>query len=140
MNINPSTQEAKGSARSIKAFNLYESGNKVRTLFKHFGGHQMAAGMTLPVENIESLKQSLNEEAEKLQETTEFMDELAVEEESKIKDISVDAIKEIELLKPFGTDNPKPVFLFSEVTPLDARAIGADRAHLKLILAHDFST
>ncbi|MFC6465523.1 single-stranded-DNA-specific exonuclease RecJ [Marinilactibacillus sp. GCM10026970] len=132
LNINPSTQEAKGSARSIKAFNLYESGNKVRALFKHFGGHQMAAGMTLPVDNIQALKQSLNEEAEKLQETTEFMDELAVEEESKIKDISVDTIKEIELLKPFGTDNPKPVFLFSEVTPLDARAIGADRTHLKL--------
>ncbi|WP_208559687.1 single-stranded-DNA-specific exonuclease RecJ [Marinilactibacillus kalidii] len=132
LNINPSTQEAKGSARSIKAFNLYESCNHNRDLFKHFGGHHMAAGMTLPVENIMPLKEALNETADQVQQSTDFVDELMIEEEVTVEQVDLKAIKEIELLKPFGTNNPKPVFLFSEVTPIEARAIGADRTHLKL--------
>lgn len=132
LNIDSETGEAKGSGRSIKAFNLFEHCNDVRGLFKHFGGHHMAAGMTLPVENISVLHEALNEAAKTIQETTDFFEEIEIEEECEIADISLEAIKEIDFLKPFGTDNPRPAFLFENVHPVESRAIGVDHAHLKL--------
>lgn len=139
LNIDAQSGEAKGSGRSIQAFNLFEHCNNVRELFEHFGGHHMAAGMTLPVGNIPTLHQALNDAAEKIQETVEFADEVEIEEECTIPEISLNSIKEIESLKPFGTDNPKPIFLFNNVKPTDSRAIGVDHAHLKLKVKQDQS-
>lgn len=137
LNLNPELGEAKGSGRSIQAFNLFEEGNAVRNLFKHFGGHHMAAGMTLPIENIQPLKTALEQAAEKIQQSSDFTDEIEVDEKVALQDISLKAINEIEQLKPFGTENPKPLFMFEKVYPKQSRAIGADRAHLKLNIAQD---
>ncbi|GEL67298.1 single-stranded-DNA-specific exonuclease RecJ [Marinilactibacillus psychrotolerans] len=139
LNIDSETGEAKGSGRSIKAFNLFKHCNDVRGLFRHFGGHHMAAGMTLPIENISVLHEALNEAAKAIQETTDFFEEIEIEEECAIADISLEAIKEIDSLKPFGTENPRPAFLFSNVHPVESRAIGVDHAHLKLKVSQEDS-
>lgn len=132
LNLNPETGEAKGSGRSIQAFNLYEECNEVRDLFTHFGGHHMAAGMTLPMENLHALQQHLNEKALKIQETVDFADELEVDVNCQISEVSLEALSEIDQLKPFGTGNPKPAFQLQNVQALEARKIGADKTHLKM--------
>jgi single-stranded-DNA-specific exonuclease len=132
LNINSETNEAKGSGRSIEAFNLYEECNEVRELFTHFGGHHMAAGMTLPVDHIDELKKHLNRKASIIQETTEFTDELTLDLSCELNEISVEALTEIDQLRPFGTDNPSPAFHLPNVQALDARRIGVDKNHLKM--------
>lgn len=131
LNINPETGEAKGSGRSIQAFNLYESCNEMRELFVQFGGHHMAAGMTLSIENIDRLRENLNEKAASMQETVVFTDEIEVDIACSITDITLKSLTEINQLKPFGTGNLKPIFQLKDVNVLEAKRIGADKSHLK---------
>lgn len=132
LNIDPETGEAKGSGRSIQAFNLFEAGSEMRELFIHFGGHHMAAGMTLHTDNIETLREMLNKKAELIQHEMDFADQIDIDVECAISDITLEALAEIDQLRPFGTGNPKPTFQIKDVQALESRRIGADKSHLKL--------
>ncbi|QIL46467.1 single-stranded-DNA-specific exonuclease RecJ [Vagococcus coleopterorum] len=135
LGIDPETGIAKGSGRSIEQINLYEALNSAAELFTAFGGHQMAAGMSLPSENLEKLQVQLNKFVEELQIDFSEGPTLSVDSEIDIADITIKQIQELRKLAPFGTDNPAPNFLITDVQPVQVKQIGADKNHLKFQVA-----
>lgn len=131
LTINDEAGTAKGSGRSVSAFNLFDSLNEVRELFIHFGGHHMAAGMTLPIENLEKIKGHLQNYI--IQNSIDLSQgqELVIDEQLLINDATLSFIQQLSILSPFGTDNPVPNFAFKEVSIEQVRQIGTDNAHLK---------
>lgn len=106
--ITKSEQMAKGSARSIEGYNIFEELYKCRDLFHKFGGHPMAAGLSLEYENIGLLRNRLNESCKLSDE--DFIDVIKIECQIKIGDISFDLANELNGLSPFGKGNPAPIF------------------------------
>ena len=136
LKLNKETNELKGSARSIPAFDLFAHCMEVRHLFHKFGGHAQAAGMTIPVENIDELQHSLDRMIRESLTEDDFKQELVICGELKVSDINETMIGEINRLAPYGIGNPKPIFKITEV-PIDKRQIGSKMNHLKLQFQHD---
>ncbi|MCY7860322.1 single-stranded-DNA-specific exonuclease RecJ [Bacillus haynesii] len=126
---------AKGSARSIKGFDLFQNLSECRDILPHFGGHPMAAGMTLNLEDVSALRERINRQAEAVLTEEDFIPVQDVDLCCRLEDITIDSIAEMNMLAPFGTGNPKPFVLVSDVKIDDARKIGANKNHLKLVLA-----
>lgn len=131
LSIKDETGEVKGSARSIPAFNLFESCMKVKTLFTRFGGHSQAAGMTLPIENVEELQYELNKIIKHELNADDFKPSINVNKTLFIDEINEDLINQIGRLAPFGMSNPKPIFHIQDI-PTETRQIGNLKNHLKL--------
>jgi len=125
------TEELKGSARSIPAYDLFKNGMKIRHLFTKFGGHAQAAGMAFPFENLEEMKEQLNESIAKELTEEDFKPFIKVSASIEIGDITEDLIRQIALFAPFGMDNEEPIFHFAG-RPSQLRQIGQDKSHLKL--------
>ncbi|WP_087971779.1 single-stranded-DNA-specific exonuclease RecJ [Oceanobacillus rekensis] len=136
MAIKPETGVVKGSARSIPAFDLFQSCMKIKELFTNFGGHSQAAGMTLPIENLELVQGKLNEMIHEELSEDDFKQEITISAELPLEDINQNLVSEIEKLAPFGMKNPKPIILVKEI-PSDARKIGTAKDHLKLQFKKD---
>ncbi|MFT0799943.1 single-stranded-DNA-specific exonuclease RecJ [Bacillus swezeyi] len=126
---------AKGSARSIKGFDLFQNLSECRDILPHFGGHPMAAGMTLSQDDVSSLRERINRQAEAVLTAEDFIPVQEVDLCCRLEEITVDSIAEMNMLAPFGTGNPKPFVLVSDVKIDEARRIGANKNHLKLLLA-----
>lgn len=122
---------AKGSARSIPAFHLFDNCMEVKDLFTSFGGHSQAAGMTLPVENISALKQALNQRIDEKLTEKDFKQTIEVNRSLTLSEINESLIHEIEQLAPFGIGNPKPIFHVKHV-PERIRQLGQMKNHLKI--------
>lgn len=126
---------AKGSGRSIAGFDLFKELSKNADLLPHFGGHEMAAGMSLSVEDVVELRNRLNEQG-KLQLTDEMLTpRLQIDVPLEIDEIDVDVLEGLELLRPFGMTFEKPVFLIENLSASSVRKIGAAKNHLKLDLS-----
>lgn len=135
LTINEETGLAKGSGRSIASYHLYESINEVRGLTTHFGGHHMAVGLTLPVENLEMLQEQLDGFWERQNLDASTGGDVLIDESIQLEQVTIEAIDEMAKLAPFGTDNPKPTFLIEHVEGEDIRKIGGNNAHLKMKLS-----
>jgi single-stranded-DNA-specific exonuclease len=134
LSINEEETAAKGSGRSVSALNLYDALSEIREVFTHFGGHHMAAGMTLPVENLSKVKEQLVHYIEKNQLDLTRGQELLIDEKLDVEQATIPFIQQLKILAPFGTDNPVPNFLFEQATAQQIRQIGADKNHLKFEL------
>ncbi|HZH60119.1 MAG TPA: single-stranded-DNA-specific exonuclease RecJ [Metabacillus sp.] len=128
---------AKGSARSIVGFDLFENLSTCRDILPHFGGHPMAAGMTLQLEDVDELRDRLVEKAKDILTEEDFVPVTKVDVSCKLEDISVESIEEMQLLSPFGMNNPKPIIHLENVTLANVRKIGADQNHIKLVFAQE---
>ncbi|QFT90007.1 Single-stranded-DNA-specific exonuclease RecJ [Bacillus sp. THAF10] len=131
---------AKGSARSIAGFDLFENLSLCRDILPHFGGHPMAAGMTLKMEHVDELRQRMNQRANELLTAEDFMPLTEVDIACSLEEVSLKTIEQLDLLAPFGVANPKPKVLLTEVTPQQIRQIGNKSNHLKLVLEQDGSS
>lgn len=122
---------AKGSARSLEAINIFEALSGNRDLFKAFGGHAGAAGMTLPVDNLEALSDLLCQFVIErgLDETAK--NTLTIDERLSLEDLSLDTLKSLDKLAPYGMDHPKPTFYVKDIKVSQARTMGQDQSHLK---------
>lgn len=129
--INSENGTAKGSARSIPAFDLFNNCMQVRDYFTHFGGHSQAAGMTLPLANIAPLQRALNEKIHAQLSEADFKQEIIISKTLSIQEINEELVNEINQLAPFGMANPKPTFHMKQV-PTSIRQIGAMHNHLKI--------
>ncbi len=112
----------KGSGRSIESYDMFEELSKVKHLFTKFGGHKMAAGLSLPRENLEELIRSLNENCTLTDE--DFIPVLHLDMQLPFRALSMDLVREFERLEPFGNGNTKPVFAQREVSLLSGRILG----------------
>lgn len=99
----------KGSARSIEAFDMFEELTKAKDLLSKFGGHKLAAGFSLPTENLEPLRQALNQNHTMSPE--DLQPKVAIDLQLPIEYISHSLVEELRILEPFGKANSKPVFV-----------------------------
>lgn len=120
----------KGSGRSIDGYHMYEELNKCKELLTKFGGHRLAAGLSLPKENVGKFREMLNKNCTLTEE--EMKEKVTIDMEMPFGCVTEGLVKELELLEPFGKGNTKPVFAARAVTLLGARILGKNRNVLKL--------
>lgn len=125
---------AKGSARSIEGFDLFDNLSKCRDLLPHFGGHTMAAGMSLAISDVDELRNRLNGLAEEVLTEEHLLPITEIDTTCSLSDVTLSSIEEMQLLAPFGVDNPKPCIRIEDVALESIRQIGTDGSHLKLLL------
>ncbi|HHV95761.1 MAG TPA: single-stranded-DNA-specific exonuclease RecJ, partial [Clostridiaceae bacterium] len=123
---------AKGSGRSIEKYNMFEELSKLKYLMEKFGGHQMAAGLTIKKENINELRKKLNENSPLTE--SDLIPKLTIDSHVPISDVSIDLINDIEALEPFGKGNPSPIFGDKKINVDRFYIVGSNKNTLKLIL------
>ncbi|PLR81895.1 single-stranded-DNA-specific exonuclease RecJ [Bacillus sp. V33-4] len=127
--------EAKGSARSIPGFDLYKNLSLCKDILPHFGGHPMAAGMTLQLENVDELRSRLNDLAKEKLTKEDLIPAVNLDAKIDLSEIHLSSVKELQMLAPYGTDNPKPKVLVENAAISSMRKIGSNQDHLKMTLA-----
>lgn len=115
----------KGSGRSIEAFHMYDEMTKCKELFTKYGGHKLAAGLSLPEENVDVFRRMLNENC-KLTED-DFEEKVLIDVPMPMDYVSFDFIEQLDRLEPFGNGNPKPQFAQKNVHFISGRVLGANR-------------
>ena len=127
--------EGKGSGRSIPGFDLHEALMKCEKHLEKFGGHSMAVGVTLKESEFESFKNELEEYA-KENEIDKIQPVIKIDSELSLKDVSIDSVKSLSMLEPYGEANKMPLFLFKNLKINSIRALSEGK-HLKLTLKED---
>lgn len=128
-------QEAKGSARSIESYNMFEKLSECKDLFTRFGGHPMAAGLSLPEENIPEFRRRINEHCNLSEE--DLTETVWIDVPMPLEYINEKLILELGGLEPFGKANPKPVFADKNISIQNIRAIGKDKQYTRMTITKD---
>lgn len=127
---------SKGSARSFGDFNITRAIEACKSLIKSGGGHSLAAGVTLPTENIEAFRKAINELYLKLNLTNQESALLPrVDAIADLSEINEELAAQIEQLEPFGYGNSRPVIQTNELTVCKVFRMGNNQQHLKLQLS-----
>lgn len=116
---------AKGSGRSTENYDMFAELSACKDLFTKFGGHKMAAGLSLPVENIGQLRDRLN--ANCMLTEADFEEVKHIDMELPLPYASMQLVKEFSLLEPFGNGNSKPVFAARGIRVLSGRIMGKNK-------------
>jgi len=118
---------AKGSARSIPGFNIYEALEETKDLLLQFGGHEAAAGLALEVEKIPEFRRRLNEVLKTRLKSEEIIPEISIDAKIHLTEISPKFLRILEQFAPFGPSNMRPVFLAENVrVAAPPRIVGKD--------------
>ena len=125
----------KGSGRSIEGYHMFEEMTKVGELFTKFGGHPMAAGLSMKKENVEELRRRLNENCVLTEE--DLVPRKYYDAVLPIQYVGEPLIRELEILEPFGKGNEKPFFAAGNLIVRSARILGKNGNVLKVILEDD---
>ena len=120
----------KGSGRSIEAYSMYEKLVEVKDLMLGFGGHPMAAGLSLKEENLEKFRQELNVRSGLTD--ADFIPKVMIDVILPVDFLTQNFIRQLEILEPFGKGNEKPVFAQSSVKANRAEIIGKNKNVLKI--------
>jgi single-stranded-DNA-specific exonuclease len=125
---------AVGSGRSIERINIHHALMSCESLLERFGGHAMAAGLTVKKENLETLRKKLANHIENTYKPEHFQKSLNIDAILDFKDIDINLAKDIDQLRPFGTENPEPVFLCKNLRVISSYIIGNN--HRKIVLGN----
>jgi len=121
---------ARGSARSVKGFNLHAALTECSHLLERFGGHEMAAGLTIRVENIPDFIDSLNEYAKKIAQQQEPPN-VQIDAVVLPYELTVEAVERLGDLEPFGQGNEQPILCVRKLKPVSCTKVGEGGKHLK---------
>lgn len=135
--ITSSEDGAKGSGRSIEGYDLFQALFRCKELFSRFGGHAMAAGLSLPKENISILRKKLNEECQLTKE--QMTPVLRLEKQLGFAEIDMELAKEIQSLAPFGKENHAPLFGSKNISVDRVDLIGKNKDILRMTLSEEKS-
>ena len=124
--------QGKGSARSIPGIDLFKGLQQIEDDLRRFGGHAMAAGLTVSADRIAAFAERFEAAVSDQTSGTTFDRSLAIDAEISLSDISEGLVAELERLGPFGAGNPEPLFMARSVPIVSAAPAGSD--HLKMIL------
>lgn len=124
----------KGSARSIAGFDLYKALTECKEYLPHYGGHYMAAGMTLLIEHLPLLHAKLSQLAQEWLKPEDYIPLTIAEERLVIDQIDVAFIEQLQALAPYGIGNPTPLFIITNSLINRMQCIGQQNNHLKLQL------
>ena len=119
----------KGSGRSIEAYDMFAEMNRCRELFTKFGGHKLAAGLSLEEENVEVFRKRINELADLKEEDLQM--KVSIDMRLPFPYINEELIHELKILEPFGKGNGKPLFAESKLRVIQPRIFGKNRNVLK---------
>ncbi len=135
-NDDPFEPEAigKGSGRSVSGLNLVEALTHCSDLLEKFGGHELAAGLTIKRKNLEKFKQRLEDYAKNCLKSVDIEPVLDIDTELNESEITLDLAKEISLLEPFGIANSTPLFSATNMIIEDLIPVGMNK-HLRIILS-----
>lgn len=122
----------KGSARSISGFNIFEAMSRHSELFEKYGGHEMAAGFTIKTGNVDELRACMSREVEKVMGKERPLPEILVDYRLEPGDISLDTVRRLKELEPFGAGNPAPLFVYRGLKVLSSKVVGNELKHLSL--------
>ena len=120
----------KGSGRSIEGYHMYEELSKCKRLLTKYGGHALAAGVSLEKENVDEFRKILNLQCALTEK--EMQEKVLIDMEMPFSCVTEAFVKELELLEPFGKGNTKPVFAARNVEVLNSRILGKNRNVLKM--------
>jgi single-stranded-DNA-specific exonuclease len=102
---------AKGSARSISNFNIYEALQKCEDMLIHFGGHQAAAGLAVEIEKVKEFKDKFNQIVRETIKEEDLLPEITIDAKIKLSEITPKFLRILDQFSPFGPENMRPVFL-----------------------------
>lgn len=122
----------KGSARSIEEYNMFEEISKCKDLLMGFGGHPMAAGLSLDIANLDTFRERLNGQATLTEE--ELLPKVYIDMRLPLEYISFNLVEELKLLEPFGKGNSKPLFGEKDIDVKRGFILGKNKNVLKLSL------
>ncbi len=125
-------ETAKGSARSIPSFNIFEAFSACQEFLTRFGGHSQAAGLTIPADNIAGFREAVNRYASVELTEDDLVPEVFIDTEVEISDLDDKLFRQLEMLAPYGCQNPDPVLACRSAGVLDCRNVGSGGSHLKL--------
>ena len=124
----------KGSARSIPGVDLYQHLMDCQTLLARFGGHTMAAGLSIAKENLKAFQNRFEDSVSQAIAPDGMIPELTIDHELELDEISDRLIDEIESLAPFGNGNPEPLFMSRNVSVASSKIVGSN--HRRMVLGH----
>ena len=124
---------AKGSGRSVPGFDLYKAISSTKEYLLGFGGHTMACGLSLTVENFERFKKEITKYIDENLDISKLEKEIYIDEILKIDDLDIEEIKELKSLEPFGEENQEPIIMYENVEINGIRTLSENK-HLKLSL------
>ncbi len=120
---------AKGSGRSIEEYNMFEEMIKCKEVLSKFGGHPMAAGLSIEEENISRFRELLNENCTLNEEDLAI--KIRVDSPIKLSYVTEEVVQEFKLLEPFGKGNPSPILQANHVPVGDIKFLGSEQQHVK---------
>ena len=123
----------KGSGRSIESYSMFEELVKCGDLMEQYGGHPMAAGLSIKEENVEEFRRRLNENCTLTEK--DLMPKIVIDVPMPVSYINKELVEEISLLEPFGKGNTKPIFAQKGLRVLSSRVLGKNRNVAKLQLS-----
>ena len=121
----------KGSARSLEHINIHGALSECRDLFEEFGGHELAAGLTIKEENIDEFQKRLDEAISKSQ--VNSISNLRIDCALNLSEINEKLVSELELLSPYGLGNPEPLFLAKSINVISGRIFKGKHMSLNLM-------
>ncbi len=124
----------KGSGRSIKGFNLFRALELCSEDLTKFGGHELAAGLSIPAENIAQFRQHINNHARTVLREDDFIPSVNVDAELPISYINMNTAERLLVLEPYGMGNPTPMF-FARGLCIASMRLLSEGKHLKLTLS-----
>ncbi len=128
---------AKGSARSISNFNIYNALEQCKDLLVQFGGHKAAAGLALEIDNISEFRKKFNEVVRESLSEEDLLPEIHIDSKIKFSEMTPKFLRILEQFSPFGPGNMRPMFLAEDVKGFNARIVGND--HLIINFKQDCS-
>ncbi len=126
--------EARGSGRSVGRVNLFKAVESCADLLTRFGGHEAAVGVTLPVDNLQEFSDRLCAFMDKLPQAA-FHPALSIDARVSLSELTLENVRKLDLLAPFGQENPVPCFMAPNVTLVNHRAVGAGKNHFSCSLS-----
>lgn len=128
----------KGSGRSIETYHMYEEMTRVKHLFTKYGGHKMAAGLSLEEKDVENFRREINAVCTLTE--SDLEERVHIDVPMPVSHVSMEFVQELELLEPFGNGNPKPVFAQKDLSFLSARILGKNGNAVRFTVLDDCQT
>ncbi len=128
--------EAKGSGRSVNGFNLFGALENCSDLLEKFGGHELAAGLTIKTENIPEFRQKINASPAAVIDESLLVPTISIDAAIKVAYITIETVNDINKLQPFGVENPTPAFAVKNIK-IHRISVMSEGKHLRMTLFKD---
>lgn len=123
--LTKSEEGVKGSGRSIETYHMYEEMTKVKQFFTKYGGHKLAAGLSMKEEDVEAFREALNRQSSLTED--DFIKRVHIDVPMPLSYATEELARELEVLEPFGVENPKPLFAQKELKFVAGTKIGSNK-------------